>query len=76
MEKWNMMYDLILELLRKNKDNNLHGMYGCPEQSTIICSTETQANVIADLLEDCGYDTMHTWEFPDKSGWCVYPDGV
>lgn len=73
--KWDLMYDLVIELLKDNANNNRWG-FEVMNDDYIFCERETEANVLANFLEDCGYDTMHTYEFPDKSGWLVYPDGL
>ena len=73
--KWDFMYDFVCELLKDNANNNRWG-FEVMNDDYISCETETEANVIANFLEDCGCDTIHTYEFPDHSGWLVYPDGL
>jgi len=73
--KWDLMYDLVIELLKDNANNNRWG-FEVMNDDYIFCERETDANVLASFLENCGCDTIHTYEFPDKSGWLVYPDGL
>lgn len=42
------------------------------DENDIICKTQEQANVIADLFEDMGADVMLTAE--ENDGWHVYFD--
>ena len=72
-EKWLQIYDLITEALEENCDKD-HKAFWVNQDGEIECKTEFDANLVADLLEDCGCDVMHTSYNEDLDIWEVYPD--
>lgn len=64
------LYDAVCRLLKVNEENAENDYW--TDGNDIICKTQEQANVIADLFEDMGADVMLTAEEDD--GWHVYFD--
>ena len=62
-----------------------HGFWVNRMEQEIMCPNEESANVLADFLEDCGFDAVNTHFYDDEveeftnldcSGWwSVYLDG-
>lgn len=51
------IWSYIIHSLQNNKDNK-HGYWTDGEE--ILCKTETEADVVADFLEDLGFDCLNT----------------
>lgn len=65
------LYESIIEALKAtDKYNSRYWTDG----SEIFCETEEQADAIANLLEDCGYDVVITTEYEEENFWAIYPD--
>ena len=75
------LYDLIIEKLPRHPTETKHKIWVNGNEE-IMCGTMDKANTIADLLEECGYDVVHTSCYNYKEdglnfGWCaVYVDGM
>lgn len=80
------IYNLILENLPDEPmhDDSWHGFWANKYDNEIMCGTEEQANIVADFLEDMGFDCVHThWYDPKEENgvedcigwWSVYLDG-
>ena len=67
------IFELVQESLLANAEYNRHAITA--DDDVIYCEKEYQAEVIADLLEDCGYDVVHTAFDDDEEIWMVYLDG-
>lgn len=66
------VYDLITECLESNR--NEHRRFWVNQDGDIETKDEESANIIADLLEDCGIDVVHTAYDEDLDIWEVYID--
>lgn len=64
------LYTAVCRLLKANAENTENDYW--TDGNDIICKTQEQANVIADLFEDMGADAMLTAE--ENDGWHVYFD--
>lgn len=53
----NRIWTYLIESLKSN-ENNKHGYWTDGED--ILCKTEEEANIIADFLEDLGFDCLLT----------------
>lgn len=58
------IWSYILRSLQDNLENNRHGFWTDGEE--ILCKTEKQAEVIADLLEDMGFGLVCTGYYDPK----------
>ena len=79
------IYEKILEALPHHPNDKTgaqwHG-YWVDGAEEIMCSSEYEANVLADFFEDCGLGLMHTFHYDDEERdginlgwWAVYVDG-
>lgn len=66
------VYSAIIAALTANAEHNKYGYW--TDGDTIYCKTGEQADVIANLLTDCGWDVVLTAEYKDENLWAVYPD--
>lgn len=73
MEKHIKLYDLITECLEENC-NKEHKCFWINQDGEIETKTEFCANIIADFLEDCGIDVVHTSYNEILDIWEIYPD--
>lgn len=71
-EKWVQIYNLITDALEENCDKE-HKAFWVNQDGDIECKTKFEANVIADFLEDCGFDTVATSYNENLDIWEVYP---
>ncbi len=75
------IYDKIIKKLPKRPDSSRHEIW-VNSDDEIMCVDEKTANVIADFLEEMGYDVIHTRlrEREDDGEacgwWAVYVDGM
>ena len=76
-----MIYDAVVSCLPRHPNESRHGFWVSGAEE-IMCRTEEQANLLADLFEDAGVDIMHTYHYddPEQDGlnygwWAVYVDG-
>lgn len=75
------IYDLIVKKLPRHPEDSRHRLW-VNENDEIMCKTVGDANVIANLFEELGYDIMHTCYYDDAAdglcfGWyAVYVDGM
>ena len=64
-EEWDKLADCTVEAIRaalektKAQGKNKHGIW-MDENGEIVCKTETQAEGIADFLEDLGFEEVRT----------------
>ena len=80
------MWSFLLWNLRKYADQNRHGYRVSMNGEEIICPSGESAETIANLLEDMGFDVVHTNYYDpeedarngeadeDTGYWSVYPD--
>lgn len=79
------IFNFVIEALpgQPPESDDWHGFWANKYDREIMCETDTQAEVLADLFEDLGYDVMHTHHYnygecivnEDCYGWwSVYPD--
>lgn len=59
-----MDWKQLIESLHNNEDRNKHGYWTDGEE--ILCKTEEQAEVLADFLEDVGFDYVQTGYYDPK----------
>ena len=59
-----MEWEHLINSLFDNKEQNKHGFWTDGEE--ILCTTEEQAEVLADFLEDLGFDCVHTGYYDPK----------
>lgn len=80
----NGVWEKIVGLLEQNYEKNRHGYW--TNHDAIMCPTEEAANILADFLEDVGFDVVSTSYYDtlederdgdtnECTGWyAVYPD--